>query len=71
LLCSHKRKAEPAALTPAKALKASVVLMMRTSADDAAWIAKYQAVMERLKAKESTVQADASAEEDVKASESP
>jgi hypothetical protein len=35
-LCSHKRKAEPVALTPAKALKASAALMMWTPTDDAA-----------------------------------
>jgi hypothetical protein len=41
--------------------------MMPTSADDAAWIARYQAATERLKAKESTVRADTSVEEDVRA----
>jgi hypothetical protein len=41
--------------------------MMPTPADDAAWIARYQAVTERLKAKESTVRADTSVEEDVRA----
>jgi hypothetical protein len=65
LLCSHKRKGEPAALTPAKALKASAALLMRTPTDDAAWVTKYQAVTERLKTKESTIQAGASAKEDV------
>jgi hypothetical protein len=35
-LCSHKRKTEPVAMTPAKALKAGAALMMQTSADDAA-----------------------------------
>jgi hypothetical protein len=34
-LCSHKRKAEPAAMMPAMALKASAALMMRMPADDA------------------------------------
>jgi hypothetical protein len=37
--------------------------MMRTPADDAAWVAKYQAATERLKAKEATVKAGVSAEE--------
>jgi hypothetical protein len=45
-LCSRKRKAELAAMTPAKALKAGATLMMWTPADDAAWIARYQTAME-------------------------
>jgi hypothetical protein len=48
-MCSLKCKAEPTALTPAKALKASTTLRMRTPADDAAWLARYRAAMERLK----------------------
>jgi hypothetical protein len=35
-LFSHKRKAEPAAMTPAKALKAGAALMMQTPVDDTA-----------------------------------
>jgi hypothetical protein len=54
-LCSRKHKAELAAMTPAKALKAGATLMMWTPADDATWIARYQTAMERLKAKESAV----------------
>jgi hypothetical protein len=38
---------------------------MQTPADDAAWIPRYQAATERLKAKEFVVQASASAEEDI------
>jgi hypothetical protein len=37
--------------------------MMRTPADDAAWVARYQATMERLKTKEATAKAGASAQE--------
>jgi hypothetical protein len=54
-LCSHKRKAEPATLTLAKALKAGVALRMRTPHDATAWIARYQAATKQLKAKESVV----------------
>jgi hypothetical protein len=54
-------------MMPAKALKAGAALRMRMLADNAAWIARYQAATERLKAKESAVQAGASAEEDVEA----
>jgi hypothetical protein len=61
LLCSRKRKAEPTAMTPAKVLKAGAALMIRTPADATAWVARYQAATERLKAKESTVKAGASA----------
>jgi hypothetical protein len=50
---------------PAKALKDSAVLRMQTPADDAAWIERYQVVTERLKSKESTVQASGSAEKGV------
>jgi hypothetical protein len=35
-LCSRKRKAEAAAMMPAKALKVGAILMMRMSADVAA-----------------------------------
>jgi hypothetical protein len=35
-LCSHKRKAEPTTLMPAKVLKASTTLMMQTPTDDVA-----------------------------------
>jgi hypothetical protein len=40
-LSSRKRKAESAAMMPTKALKASAALMMRTLADDVAWVAKF------------------------------
>jgi hypothetical protein len=46
-------------MMPAKALKASAALIMLTPADDAAWVAKYQVVMERLKAKEAIIKAGA------------
>jgi hypothetical protein len=52
-------------MTPAKALKAGAALMMRTPANDAAWVARYQAVTERLKAKESAVKAGSSTQEGV------
>jgi hypothetical protein len=48
LLLSHKRKVELTAPTPIKALKSGAALMMRTPADDAAWVARYQAATERL-----------------------
>jgi hypothetical protein len=48
-------------MTPAKALKAGAALMMRTPADATAWVARYQSVIERLKAKESVVKTGASA----------
>jgi hypothetical protein len=48
-------------MAPAKALKASVALMMQTLADDATWIARYQAATEWLKAQESAVKSGASA----------
>jgi hypothetical protein len=56
-------------LTPVKALKARIALRMRTSTDDAAWIARYQAAMERLKSTGSSIQGDASVEEAVGAGE--
>jgi hypothetical protein len=56
-------------LTPTKALKASAALRMRTPADDVAWIARYRAATEQLKSKESSVQADERAGEDVGAGE--
>jgi hypothetical protein len=49
-------------MTPAKVLKASTALIMWTPADDAAWVAKYQAVTEWLKVKEAVVKAGAGAE---------
>jgi hypothetical protein len=68
-MCSLKCKAEPTALTPAKALKASTTLRMRTPADDAAWLARYRAAMERLKSTGSFVQASESIGEAVGAKE--
>jgi hypothetical protein len=50
-------------MTPAKALKARATLMMRMPADAATWVARCQAVMERLKAKEAAVKAGVSAQE--------
>jgi hypothetical protein len=37
--------------------------MMRTAADDATWVAKYQAVAERLRLREAAAKAGASAQE--------
>jgi hypothetical protein len=50
-------------MTPVKALKAGAALMMRTLTDDAAWVTKCQATVERLKAKEVATKAGASAQE--------
>jgi hypothetical protein len=50
-------------MTPAKALKASATLMMQTSADAAAWVARCQAATERLKVKEAAVKTGESAQE--------
>jgi hypothetical protein len=50
-------------MTPVKALKSGATLMMRMPADDAAWVAKYQAATERLKTKEAAAKAGASAQE--------
>jgi hypothetical protein len=44
-------------MTPVKALKAGTGLMMRTPADDVAWVTKCHATMEWLKAKEATAKA--------------
>jgi hypothetical protein len=54
---------ELAALTPIKVLKSGAAMMMRTRADYAAWVARYQAATERLKTKEATAKAVASAQE--------
>jgi hypothetical protein len=54
---------------PAKVLKASATLRMRTPADDAAWITRYQAATEQLKSMGSSVQAGGSVEEAVGAGE--
>jgi hypothetical protein len=50
-------------MTPVKVLKSGAALMMRTPANNAAWVAKYQATMERLKTKEAAAKAGASAQE--------
>jgi hypothetical protein len=52
---------ELVALTPIKALKSGAALMMRTLADDAAWVVRYQAATEWLKMKEAAAKAGASA----------
>jgi hypothetical protein len=49
------------AMTPAKALKAGAALMMRTPADAAAWVTRCQDATERLKEKDATAKAGASA----------
>jgi hypothetical protein len=61
LSLSHKRKAKLTGLTPVKALRSDAALMMRTAADAAAWVAKYQAAAERLKLREAAAQSGASA----------
>jgi hypothetical protein len=50
-------------MTPVKALKSGATLIMRTPADDVAWVTKYQATMELLKMKEAATKAGASAQE--------
>jgi hypothetical protein len=50
-------------MTPVKALKAGVGLMMWTPADNTAWVTKCHATMERLKAKEATAKAGTSTQE--------
>jgi hypothetical protein len=62
-LFRQKRKVELAGLTPVKALRSGAVVIMRTAADDAAWVAKYQAAAERLKLREAATQMGASAQE--------
>jgi hypothetical protein len=52
---------ELTALTPIKALKLGTALMMRTPADDAAWVMRYQATTERLRMREATAKARVSA----------
>jgi hypothetical protein len=52
---------ELAALTPIKVLKFGAALMMRTPADDAVWVTRYQVATERLKTKEAAAKAGASA----------
>jgi hypothetical protein len=48
-------------MTPVKGLKSGATLIMRTPTDDAAWVAKYQAAMKRLKTKEAAAKVGASA----------
>jgi hypothetical protein len=50
-------------MTPVKALKSGAALIMWMPTDDAAWVTKYQATTERLKTKEVTAKAGASAQE--------
>jgi hypothetical protein len=52
LLFRHKRKAELTGPTPVKALRSGAAVIMRTAGDDAAWVVKLQAAMERLKQRE-------------------
>jgi hypothetical protein len=62
-LFRHKRKAELAGSTPVKALRLGAAVIMRTTADDAAWVGKYQAAVERLKLREAAAQTGASTQE--------
>jgi hypothetical protein len=50
-------------MTPTKAFKAGVALMMQSPANDDAWVTRCQATTERLKAKEAVAKAGASAQE--------
>jgi hypothetical protein len=50
-------------MTPVKALKSGAALIMRMSADAAAWVTKYQATMDWLKTKDATAKAGASTQE--------
>jgi hypothetical protein len=45
-----------------KALRSGVVVIMRTAADDAAWVAKCQAATERLRLREAAAQAGVTAQ---------
>jgi hypothetical protein len=49
--------------TPVKVLRSGAALMMRTPADDAAWVVRCQAVMERLRMREAAAKVGASAQE--------
>jgi hypothetical protein len=51
------------ASTPIKALKSGAALMMRTPADDAAWVTRYQAAIERLRMREAAAKVGVSAQE--------
>jgi hypothetical protein len=50
-------------MTPVKALKSGAALIMRTPADDVAWVARYQAATEWLKPKEAATKVGVSAQE--------
>jgi hypothetical protein len=52
-------------MTPTNVLKAGAALVMRTLADNAVGVARYQATAERLKAKEAVTKGGASAQEGV------
>jgi hypothetical protein len=52
---------ELAAPTLIKALKSGAALMMRTPADDAAWVVRYQTTTEWLKTREAAAKAGVSA----------
>jgi hypothetical protein len=61
LLFRTKRKAELAGPTPVKALRSGAAVIMRTAADDAAWVTKLQAATEWLKKREAATQTGAGA----------
>jgi hypothetical protein len=61
LLLSHKRKVELTSPTPIKGLRSGAALMMRTPAEDAAWVARCQATTERLRLREAAAKVGASA----------
>jgi hypothetical protein len=63
LFLRHKLKKELAGPTPVKALRSGAAVIMRTAADDAAWVMRLQATMERLKQREAAAQARAGAQE--------
>jgi hypothetical protein len=60
LSLKYKRKAELVGQTLVKALRSSAAIMIRTTADDAAWVAKYQAVVKWLRLQEVAAQIGAS-----------
>jgi hypothetical protein len=54
---------ELAALTPVKTFKSGTTLMMWTPINNAAWVARYQAAMERLRTREAAAKARVSTQE--------
>jgi hypothetical protein len=62
-LLRHKRKAELACPTPVKVLWSGTAVIMRTVANDAAWVTKLQATTEWLNQREAVAQVGVGAQE--------